>query len=74
MDDNDNNEKQQPFALLGLYGAEWRGDQTQAERERRARGLLNAAMAARPVLQSSEAELLSMLWPYRRRPRRRRWK
>ena len=53
-------EKQQ---LETLYGAEWRGDQTQAARERRARGLLNAAMAARPVLRSLEAELLSMLWP-----------
>ena len=69
-----NIETQQLESLLDLCGAEWRGDQTQAARERRARGLLNAAMAARPVLQSSEAELLSMLWPYRRRPRRRRWK
>ncbi|MCR5379475.1 MAG: hypothetical protein K6G44_00715 [Lentisphaeria bacterium] len=67
-------EKQQLENLPALCGAEWRGDQTQAERERRARGLINAAMTARPVLQSSEAELLSMLWPYRRRPRRRRWK
>jgi hypothetical protein len=67
-------EKQQFENLLELCGAEWRGDQTQAARERRARGLLNAAMAARPVLQSIETELLSRLWPYRRRPHRRRWK